>query len=107
MSTVSGIQHKSREGAYPLNQLLVHKLPPLVDLQEPRKACQAVGQGIPCGVQGEVAQFGQAAVGNEDVGERRIADAALQLEDGHFADGIFVTGQPPDKVGDVGVFHGN
>ena len=92
-------------GKYPLNNLLIDKFPTLINLQQPRKTRQAIRQRIPRRRQRQEPQFTQPALRDEDVGERWIADAALQFERGHFADGVFVAGEAGYEVGGVEGFH--
>lgn len=90
-----------------LDQFLVNTVPSLVDFEEPRKAGQAVGEGIAAGMQCQIAQTSQAAFHDKELSEGRIANDALQLEDGHFARGIFLAAQALDQLSDIDVFHGD
>lgn len=52
---------------------------------------------------GQELELEQAALGDEHVRKRRVANVGLQLEHGHLAHGILVAAEPLDELGDVDV----
>jgi hypothetical protein len=56
-------------------------------------------------MEGQVSKAHQSTLDNEDVGERWVANVALELEDGHFADGILIAPQTLHQFGDIDSVH--
>lgn len=75
-------------GTHPRDQIRRNIIPAFVELEETREGGERVRQGVPARVQSQMSQLPEAALGNEDLGKRGVADIRLQLEDCHFLDGI-------------------
>jgi len=75
-------------GTHPRDQIRRNIVPAFIELEQAREGGECVRQRVPARVQCQVSQLPETALGNEDFGERGVADVRLQLENCHLLDGI-------------------
>ena len=92
---------------YSRNQIVRDMVPSLIELEQARQRGETIGQCVSRGMQGEESELGQPSFVYEDIGERRVANGALELEDCHFPCRLVLCAESRNQFGDIHAVHGS